>query len=139
MVICDTSGLIAFFDQSEPLNEAAISAMDAATPPVVVSPLVVAELDHLMRQRSGHRTARLVAAELCSGAYEFPHLDAGDLRRALEVDRTYADLGIDLTDASLVLLAARYDTRNLLTLDERHFRKISPIQGGAFRLLPADE
>jgi hypothetical protein len=37
-----------------------------------------------------------------------------------------------------VVLAARYDTRDLLTLDERHFRKISPIQGGTFRLLPID-
>src|SRR5664280_2640498 len=55
------------------------------------------------------------------------------------VDRAYGDLGIGLADASLVVLAARTATRLLLTLDERHFRAVRPQQGGAFRLLPADE
>jgi uncharacterized protein len=71
-------------------------------------------------------------------AYEIPHVAAGDLARALEIDTRYADLGIGLTDASLVVLAARYGTRDLLTFDERVFRKITPIQGGEFRLLPLD-
>lgn len=54
------------------------------------------------------------------------------------VDRAHADPGIGLADASLVVLAARAGTRSLLTLDERHFRALSPRQGGAFVLLPAD-
>jgi hypothetical protein len=35
-------------------------------------------------------------------------------------------------------LAERYGTRRLLTFDERHFRAVTPLQGGAFELLPAD-
>jgi hypothetical protein len=54
------------------------------------------------------------------------------------VDRAYAGLGLGLTYASLVVLARRAGMRSLLTLDERHFRAVSPLQGGAFRLLPAD-
>jgi uncharacterized protein len=137
-VICDTGGLLAFFDQSERANEAVMAAVDAARPPLVVSPFVVAELDYLLRRRAGQPTARLAAAELASGAYDIPHVAAGDLARALEIDTRYADLGIGLTDASLVVLAARYGTRDLLTFDERVFRKITPIQGGEFRLLPLD-
>jgi predicted nucleic acid-binding protein len=138
MVICDTSGLLAFFDRSEPQNPAAMAVMRSIRKPVVVSQFVVAELDHLMRRRSGAETARGVAAELCSGAYELAEFDLGELRRALEIDEIYGDFDIGLTDASLVVLAARYETRDLLTLDERHFRKINPIQGGTFRLLPLD-
>jgi uncharacterized protein len=137
-VICDTSGLLAFFDRSEPHNEVAIEVMRTVRRPVVVSPFVVAELDHLIRRRAGRETALLAARELSSGAYELPNFNAGELRRAVAVDEIYGDFDIGLTDASLVVLAARYGTRDLLTLDERHFRKVSPIQGGAFRLLPLD-
>lgn len=48
-----------------------------------------------------------------------------------------ADLGISLADASIVTLAARHATRDVLTLDERHFRVLT-IKGKPFRLLPAD-
>jgi hypothetical protein len=45
---------------------------------------------------------------------------------------------IGLTDASLVVIAARYRTSTILTLDERHFRAIRPLDGNAFTLLPTD-
>lgn len=32
----------------------------------------------------------------------------------------------------------RYRTRRLLTFNERDFRAIAPLQGGAFTVLPAD-
>jgi|SRR5215475_1911249 len=137
-MILDTSGLIALFDQSEARNEAAVAAVAAAKPPFVVSPYVIAELDYLLRQRSGHRNARAAVAELAGGAYELACLESVDLGRAIEIDRLYADFGLGITDASLVVLAARHETRDLLTFDERHFRKITPIQGGSFRLLPLD-
>ncbi|MFI6596852.1 hypothetical protein ACIBHX_11390 [Nonomuraea sp. NPDC050536] len=38
-----------------------------------------------------------------------------------------------------VVLAEQYETENLLTLDRRDFRAISPLTGAkAFRLLPDD-
>lgn len=51
------------------------------------------------------------------------------------VDR-YHDQCIGLTDASLVVLAERFRTRRLLTLDRRHFAVVRPLSGGAFELLP---
>jgi uncharacterized protein len=54
------------------------------------------------------------------------------------VDR-YRDQNIGLTDASLVILALRHRTNRLLTLDERHFRVVRPLQRfRSFRLLPLD-
>jgi predicted nucleic acid-binding protein len=50
----------------------------------------------------------------------------------------YPDLRIGIADASLVILAARYRTTRLLTLDERHFRVVTPLHGGTFTILPAD-
>jgi len=39
---------------------------------------------------------------------------------------------------TLIVLAHRYGTRTLATLDERCFRAVTPLQGGAFTLLPID-
>ena len=60
--------------------------------------------------------------------------------QAAEIAQQYADLGVSLADASLVALAARLQTIEIATFDERHFRAIRPLWGGdAFRLLPLDE
>jgi len=64
--------------------------------------------------------------------------DSNRARRSLHVARRYRDLELGLADASLVVLAERFQTRRLLTFDERDFRSVSPLQGGSFTLLPAD-
>jgi hypothetical protein len=37
-----------------------------------------------------------------------------------------------------VILARRYETMRILSFAERHFRIVTPLQGGAFTILPAD-
>lgn len=47
--------------------------------------------------------------------------------------------GLDLTDASPVVLAERERSHRVATLDERHVRTVRPTDGSpAFVLLPAD-
>jgi predicted nucleic acid-binding protein len=59
--------------------------------------------------------------------------------QAAEIAEQYADLGVSLADASLVALAARMQTTEITSFDERHFRAIRPLWGpDAFRLLPLD-
>lgn len=44
-----------------------------------------------------------------------------------------------MTDASLIALAARIETTQIATFDERHFRAMTPLHGGRhFTLLPKD-
>jgi predicted nucleic acid-binding protein len=57
---------------------------------------------------------------------------------ALEIISRYRDLAIGLADASIVVLANSYGTRDILTLDDRHFRALRTIDRKKFRLLPAD-
>jgi hypothetical protein len=40
-------------------------------------------------------------------------------------------------DASIVVLSRRYETLDVLTLDERHFRTLRGATGRPFRILPA--
>lgn len=39
-------------------------------------------------------------------------------------------------DASIVVLAARHRTWTVLTLDQRHFAVLRPLDGGRFRIVP---
>lgn len=138
-LVCDTSGLLAALDRSDPDHLACVGALERHRGPLVLSPLVLAELDHLARARLGVDAARSVAEDVARGAYDLAALTSGDVADCLELDRAYGDLQIGLADASLVVLARRLGSRVLLTLDERHFRAVRPLQGGAFTLLPADQ
>jgi len=95
----------------------------------VVCPLVIAELDYLLGRKLGRADARTVLEELGAGSFELPDFELADLHRTLEVDGRYPDLDRRITDSSLVVLAARYDTRDILTLDHRHFPPAGPAAG----------
>jgi predicted nucleic acid-binding protein len=77
-----------------------------------------------------------VLAELASGAYELATFDATDVQRAAEVIERYRDQALGVADASIAVLADRFGTRELLSLDHRHFDVVRPIAGGRFTLLP---
>jgi predicted nucleic acid-binding protein len=136
VLICDTSGLIAYFDASD-AHHAQVSATIEADPgPFVVSPYVLAELDYLLATRRGVQAELAALSELSGGAWELPGYDGPDIRRALDVVDRYQDQNVGLADASLVILAARYRTNRLLTLDHRHFRVMRTVAGKPFSLLP---
>lgn len=77
-----------------------------------------------------------VFRDVAEGAYELAVFGSDDVALAVRVVARYRNLRIGLTDASLVVLAERYGTRRLLTLDGRHFRVVTLLSGGAFELLP---
>jgi uncharacterized protein len=47
-------------------------------------------------------------------------------------------MGFGIADASNVVLAERYGTRDILTTDQRDFRRIKLPGGRYFRILPYD-
>lgn len=136
MIIADTSGLLALFDRGEPEHQAVSDAVSRVAGPLVVSPYVVAELDYLVGTRIGAVQELAVLRELSGGAYVLPEFGLSDMAKAADVVERYRDQDIGIADASIVVLAARYDTRQLLTLDRRHFSVLRPAQGGRFALLP---
>ena len=70
--------------------------------------------------------------------HEIIVVDTGSTDRTKEVAERYGDLGLGLTDATLVALAARLGTDRIATFDERHFRTVRTLGGGSFILLPMD-
>lgn len=136
MIVADTSALLAFFDGSEPQHDAVQRLIEKESDPLVVSPFVIAELDYLTAAHVGVREELRVLGELAGGAYVLPAFDATDLARATSVIERYQDQAIGVADASIVVLADRYATKRVLTLDHRHFNVLRPLSGGRFSLLP---
>jgi predicted nucleic acid-binding protein len=134
-VIVDTSALLAFFDASEP-DHSAVSAVLGAADVLVVSPYVVAELDYLVATRHGVEDELAVLDELAGGAWDLAALGEDGLRRARGVIASYRDQQIGVADASIVVLAERYRTRTIVSLDRRHFDVLRSLDGGHFEVLP---
>lgn len=112
---------------------------------LVISPLVLTELDHLVHRDLGFPAALQVAealtARMAAGRYRLAELGLADLASAHGVRGQYKDLRLDLADAVGVVLADRYKTNQVFTLHQRDYRAIRPLTKGfaAFRILPADQ
>lgn len=136
MLLCDTSGLVAFFDASD-AHHARVDATIAEDPgPFVISPYVLAELDYLLATRCGVEAELAALGELSTGAWELPAFTAADLRSARDLIDHYRDQDIGVADASIVVLAERFKSNRVLTLDHRHFRVLRTVGGRPFQLLP---
>ena len=136
MILADTSGLLALFNRTEPAHAAVQGIVAGAREPLVVSPYVVAELDYLVATRIGIDAELAMLAELAGGAYDLAAFGAADLHAAQGVIDRYRDQSLGVADASIVILTQRYGTREVLTLDHRHFEVVRPLTGGRFKLLP---
>jgi hypothetical protein len=138
MIVLDTGGLYAALDANEVLHGRAVAALVGAKPPRLLSPFVLAELDYLIGQRVGHEAQIALLDEITRGVYRLEPFSSDDLGRAKRIMERYADLRIGLADASVVVLAERHRTLDLLCTDERHFRALKGYGGKTFQLLPLD-
>jgi hypothetical protein len=137
VILLDTSGLLAAIDSSQNQHAKAASALREASPPLLLSPFVLAELDYLLAVRVSTRAQRALLDEVARGAYRLEPFTAQDVASAAFVLRRYPGLEIGLADASIVVLAERYGVLDVLTLDQRHFNSLRGPGGKRFRLLPA--
>jgi uncharacterized protein len=142
IVIADTSGIIAASDRNAPERSACERVLrEAGT--VVISPLVLAEVDQLAKARFGSYARRTIIDSIRERArqsrFEIPATGVDVLDDAGQLQARHEDLDLDLADAVNVILAARYRTNDVLTIDRRDFRVIRPLTPHRwFRLLPDD-
>ena len=138
MILLDTSGLLAALFSDQNRHEECARALRESSAPRIVSPFVLTELDYLIAKYAGVPAEVALLEEIERGAYELAVFDEFNVAKARELVERYSDLNIGLADASIAVLSERYDTRDVLTLDERHFRAIRPSPRRRFRILPAD-
>ncbi|MFI1396294.1 type II toxin-antitoxin system VapC family toxin [Streptomyces sp. NPDC020681] len=142
VIVADTSALLAATDEDHPEMAASRGVLETAGL-VVLSPLVLAEADHLMRRIGGPAMREEfldgIVAEARRQRFIIPDITADMLAEARAVMRRYRDLDLDLADAVNVVLASEFRTDAVLTFDRRDFRAIRPLTAHkAFRVLPDD-
>ena len=136
MIALDTSVVVAFMNRRDDDHERVAAWMETVEEDLFTTPLIAAEIDHLVSRGGGPDAALAFYEDLASGAYLVEWWPEAVLE-TVTVARRYRDMG--LADASLLPLAARLGTTRVATLDERHFRVARPLTGeSAFALLPAD-
>jgi predicted nucleic acid-binding protein len=103
----------------------------AATAPVV------AETGWLLLDRGGPTAQAGFVEMVTAGRLEVVDLTPADWARVHELVVAYADLPLDLVDASIVAIAERLDLSTIATLDHRDFRVVRPAHCDAFDLVPS--
>jgi predicted nucleic acid-binding protein len=138
VIVVDTSGLLAAFGHDTYAYLDARAAYENDPGPFIMSPFVLAELDYMLLSRAGLDAELQLLREVAGGVFELAAFSQADVAQAVMVAERYRDLRVGVADASIVVLAARYQTTRVLTLNERHFRTMKPLHGDAFTILPAD-
>src|SRR5258708_18700400 len=136
-IVGDTSGILASLDRAHPTHKECLDVVRQAQA-VVVSPLVLAELDYMITARFGYPAALAFLGEVERGVYEVADVARDEILIAKGLLDRYASLPLGLTDAVNVVLADGLSTDRILTLDQRHFRAVKPMTGRfpAFRISP---
>ena len=93
---------------------------------VIVSALVLAEVDYFLRLRENRAAMRKLIAEIFDPSarygYELPL--PSDLVRALEFDAKFKELNLGLVDGTVAALSERRKVYRVLTTDRRDFGTI---------------
>ncbi|HEX9161308.1 MAG TPA: PIN domain-containing protein [Thermoanaerobaculia bacterium] len=138
MILLETSGLIAAIIESEQHHHRCAEVLANAEPPLILSPFVLAEADYLIHKYATVEDALNLLEDVARHSYELVVFTADEIGSARELMAKYRSLRIGLADASIAVLAAKYDFYDVLTLDERHFRAMRPAPRKSFRVLPRD-
>lgn len=137
-LILDTGAIIGLYDRRDPLRQSIEQILTDEPGALVIPGPVSAEIDYLLRERLGRPARAAFLDDLADGRFRVVCPEAHDYELMRLYDRQYADLDIGLADLSVVVLAHRNQTHRVVTVDERHFRALRPIDGGTFVLLPMD-
>jgi predicted nucleic acid-binding protein len=138
-LIVDTAPLVALADEADPLQSVVERLLREERGQLVLPAPVTAEVDYLLQTRGGRLARTRFLDDLAAGRFNVACLEQSEYAAVLRLDQQYADLNVGLADLSVVVLAHQFQTRRILTFDQRHFRVLRPLEGGTFELLPYDE
>ena len=135
MVIADTGFWFALASRRDRHHQRATAWLEALHEPLITTWPVVVETCHLLLYRLGAESQTRYLLGFREGAFELFALRREDMPRVVELMEKYADLPMDLADASLVLLAEHLGHGRILSTDERDFHTYRWKQREPFRNL----
>jgi predicted nucleic acid-binding protein len=135
-LVLDTGPILALLDAGDPAHERSVAMIENVREDLVVPTCVLVEVDYWTRKLLGTESWDVFVEDVAEGAYRLEPLTLGDLERASELERAYANLDLGLVDASVIALCERLNEPKVATLDRRDFSVVRPRHCEALRLLP---
>lgn len=120
MTLCDTGPLVALIDKRDPHHARCVAALAALPPsPLFTTWPCLTEAMHLLYRASGI-SAQNILWQYLSDRLILLHLGPEyEWRRMQELMNQYADMPLDLADASLIMAADQLGDCRLFTVDNR--------------------
>ncbi|MFJ6141569.1 type II toxin-antitoxin system VapC family toxin [Kitasatospora sp. NPDC092286] len=137
LAVADTGVLLAAFNARDVLHKAGVEALNVPRI-LLISPLVLAELDHLLHTRAGERAAvdavTRIGALAGQGRVQIATVDRPLLAEAEELMRRHLGVRLGLADCVNAALAWRLTRPALLTFDKHYSTVLAPRRPGEKRL-----
>ncbi len=134
LAVVDTGPLYASLDRDDSDHQACATELSRPGLRLVIPVLVVAEVGYLAATRLGADVEATFIQSL--GALDVDAPPPQEWARMAELIRQYEDFPLGVTDASVIALAERLGTPDVITLDRRHFHAVRPRHCEALQLLP---
>ena len=137
MIVVDTGFLVALLDADDRHHERCATWLAGNDEALVVPIPVVTETCYFVERDGGPELeADFLESFGPNEIFEMIDLRPGDWSRTVDLVRTYADLPLGVVDASVVAIAERLGSRQIATLDHRHFTVVRPAHATVFELIP---
>jgi uncharacterized protein len=137
-ILTDSGYWIALLDRNDRHHYRAMEVTAGLNEQLVVTWPVLTEAAHYLAHRLGRRAAQRLLEIGEKGAFHIHQGAEADLPLLHALMEKYADLPMDLADASLVLLAEQRSDGRILSTDERDFRTYRFKQRKPFQNLLLD-
>ncbi len=136
MLIVDTGPLVAYLNRNDPDHARCAELLESRTDDLLVTPYVVTEACYLVGKYVGAEAEINLVEALAAGDLKQIDIVAGDLIRIAALMRQYMGFPLGVADASVIAAAERLRASEVATLDQRHFRAVTPAHVTALNLLP---
>ena len=135
MTLTDAGPLVALIDADEPDHDVCRLALTGLALPLVTTWPAFTEAMYLLSRAGGPRGREALWRLVSSGRLVLADLSEAAVERSARLMAKYADLPMDLADATLVALAEERGQRRMFTLDS-DFRVYRFNGRGRFEILP---
>jgi hypothetical protein len=121
MIVADTGFWLALLDKKDSYHQQAKQALKKYDEPIITTWCVITETCYLLLTRKGVQTQIKFINQLHQGLFSVFNLEPYHGKRIAQLMTQYANLPMDLADASLVILAEYLGHGRIFSVDQRDF------------------
>ena len=135
MIVVDTGFWLALVDQKDTYHQRAKQTLKQYNETLITTWCVVTETCYLLLTRKGVKAQTAFINSLNQGLFTVFNLEIHHTSRITQLMEKYADLPMDLADASLVILAEHLGHGRIFSVDQRDFNAYRWKQNNPFENL----